>query len=131
MTYNILLVSGVQHSDFEKFSLYFISHFLSISVVQQSDSAMHIYIHAFSHIILRPVLSQVIRYMVPWARQQDPTAHPPQMQELAYPNPRLPVHPTPSPRPGTPKPVLPGHDLFQHGDLMLTRVMKRAPQHVS
>ena len=41
---------------------------------------LHINIHSFTHIILHHVPSQVIRYIVPCAIEQDLIAYPLQMQ---------------------------------------------------
>ena len=57
-----------------------------------------IYTHSFSHIILHQVPSQVMGYSS-LRYKQDLLAYPLQMLKFASMNPKLPVHPTPSPPP--------------------------------
>ena len=72
---------------------------MSISTVQRSDSV--------TIDILFLTLSSIVFHhkgldRVPCATQQDLTAYPLQMQEFASANPKLPVHPPPSPPPWYP-----------------------------
>ena len=68
---------------------------MSSSAVQQSDPFIHTFF--FSHIILHRVPSQVIRYIVLFALQQDLIAPLLQMGQFSSTKHRLPIHPTPSP----------------------------------
>ena len=102
---------------FLKILLWLVYNVLSISAIQQSDPVTHAHTRAHTHthththiiltscslhypcIILHHVPSQVIRYIVFCAIQQDLLACTFQMQEFSSTNLRFPIHPSPSPAP--------------------------------
>ena len=91
----IFLTSFFAISSFLFFFIFLIFYFF-FSTVQPGDPVTHTYIHYFfSHYMFYHKWLD----KVPSATQQEPIANPSPRQESASINPRLPIHPTPSPSP--------------------------------
>ena len=78
---------------------------------------MYIYIHTHTHILFLTLSSILMHHkwlnIIPCPIQPDPIAHPLQMQQFAFTNPRIPIYPTPSPLShGKNKTFFHVHDLF-------------------
>ena len=97
MIFNLSIIIGLQYS--VNFLLYSkMTQSLSLSL-----SYTHTYVCIYMYILFLTSSSIMFHHMcldiVPGAIQQDLTAYPLQMQQFTSINPRLQVHPTPSPYP--------------------------------